>query len=450
MVIVNPTLPPLPSHIPYSFQGRPLAHLYVRFDPSLLTFVRRFITGRGYDKSFVSMIILDVNIASACVLLASKSIESEAIGDLNGATVRGNHKLIVLPFSTAPPSYAKAASSIAAPKTRTTAAGAGAFKLAISQAGGKHLPEYVIEQHITEHFNILWGKTVKIEKCREGIHSFFLFLASAEASQEAVAIFNDSLLGGTQIVVKFLDWEAKPSQQTVTQSIPSPRSMSHSGPRYEACKLFVYSNPKFPNFISEKDLLDHFKEFNPFKAYMIMKESRSTGVGVVFFASKDIADNAKEKMTGTKVLNVYSISLKYEDPSRPPKSPRSHTHNEYSSSRNPEYSPISSASPTSPQSSPSNDTILSSCSLKVSYLPEGVTVKKLSQLFGEFGELDGEPVIHFKGGSNPYAHVNFRTELSSQRALENLNHTPFEGSVITVKYVRSMPHHTAKKGQRPH
>lgn len=446
MVIVNPIPPHLPSHIPHSFQGKPLAHLYLQFDPSLLTFVRKFIIGRGYDKNFVSLIILDLKLVSACVLLSPKSIESVAIDDLNGETVRERHKLIVLPFSTAPPSYAKAASRIAAPRTGTTA---GAFKLAIGQAGGKHLPEYIIEQHITEHFIILWGKIVKIVKCKEGSHSFFIFLASAESAHDAVAIFNDSLLNGIQITVKFVEWEAKPVAQG---SVPSPRSKSRSGSGtgYEACKLFVYSNPKFPNFISEKDLLDHFKEFNPFRAYIIMKEAWSTGVGVVFFPSKDVADNVMEKMVGTKVLNVYTISLKYEDPSRPPKSPTSrshahhHTHGEEYSSRSPDYS---STSPTSPPKSSSDDTI--SRSLKVSYLPEEATVKKLAQLFGEFGELDGEPVMHFKGGSNPYAHVNFRTKRSAQRALEQLNHTPFEDSVITVKCVHSLTH-TAKKGQRPH
>ena len=444
MVKVTPILPPLPSHIPHSFQGKPLAHLYIQFDPSLLTDVTRFVIGRGYDKNFVSMIMLDLKLASACALLAPKSIESEAISDLNGVRVKGNHKLIVVPFSTAPPSYAKAASRIATPRTSTTA---GVFKLAIGQAGGKHLPEYIIKQHITEHFKILWGNFVKIVKCKEGNDSFFLFLASAESAQEAVAIFNNSLLGGIQISVKFVEWEAKPSQTVAAQgTVPSPRSKSHSSPRNEACKLFVYSNPKFPNFISEKDLLDHFKDFNPFKAHIIMKASQSTGVGVVLFPSKDVADDVMEKMVGTKVLNIYTISLKYEDPSRSPKSPRSHTHHH---THGEEYS-SKNYSPTSPPKSSSDDgVILPSCSLKVSYLSEGATVRKLARLFGEFGELDGEPVIHFKGGSNPYAHVNFQTKQSAQRALEQLNRTPFEGSVITVKYVRSVPY-TAKRGRRPH
>ena len=465
-------LPPLPEHLPRSIQGHPFAHLSLHFDPSVRGYVQDCIRNSGYDKNLISVKILEEGVVHACALMLPQGIRDdwEAIDQLDGTTLQGSHKLRVVPFQTPSP-------EAASPNVLEGGEGdGGTYRLTV----GPSFPPSIIQQHLEEHFSIFKSKIHKIEQRQltRG-HSFSLTLSSLRCAKEAVATFHHSLLKGIQISVSLEDSGRETGKQASELKTRTPAS------KLEPTSVFVYSNPKFPNFVSNNDLREHFRVFGPRDGFIIKKKGLSTGVGKVTFPSRTVAEDAIRKMGESKVLGVYSISLKLENPAYPPKSRRGKGQD--SSSRQPvgnggadvrcppseeehlvlsqvdssngsrfgaksesqsrqrqQRQPLepvtsqvrpSSSSSSSSSSSPSPSQ--ASSSIKVSHLSDTITSKKLAKLFREFGELEGDPVIHHKG-RQPYAHVNFKSKSAARRALK-LNNTLFEGQKIAVKEAQPIP-----------
>ena len=426
-----------------------------------MSLVEDCIRRNGYNKNLVSVIVMDPELASACAVLVPESIKKvqEVCNDLNGVRIRDNYQLRelqVLPFKPTR-SSSNPASELPTPKSES-----GFFRLAV----GPQFPKNIIGRHIAEYFVIFKPRVEKLADC-----SFMVTLPSRTSAEEAVKVFNNSLLKGIQITVNFVGDLSQPnaadmarqdgakaltsipaaSQESYhreeprlseTESLTSNRVLQDSQSVCKTCNIFVYSRPKFPEFVRGKDLMDHFQEYNPVNAFIIKREKRSTGTAKVTFPSRDMAEKAMMAKNGTKVLKCYGISLKFENPAHPPKPEGHHTrHGKWegttASSQEgcPGTPPVTDLSPPLSQSY-QNLSVARAVSLKVSHLPHTVTIQKLIGLFKKFGELDGNPVIH--KGRDPYAHVNFRAEAAAENALQ-LNGFKFEGSRITVKLVRSPP-----------
>lgn len=297
--------------------------------------VEECIRRNGYDKNLISLIVMDAELASACAVLVPGSNKSIACNDLNGVLVieAADFKLEVLPFK--PCQFP--ASDHATPKSAS-----GIFRLAISPP----LPKFIIGRHIEERFAIF---KPKVEKSKD--HSFIVSIQSLSCAKEAVAVFNNSLLQGIQITVSFeggLSCHKQPNMSVGAKALTSSSDYSaayrtseesysyHEEVRLietecgsvpqdslhfvnEDCNVFVYSKPKFPDFVGREELMEHFREFKPVNAYIIKKQRRSTGTGKVIFPSKVVAEKAMKAKKGTKVLKYYTISLKFENPAYPPK-----------------------------------------------------------------------------------------------------------------------------------
>jgi hypothetical protein len=205
-----------------------------------------------------------------------------------------------------------------------------------------------------EHFAKFRPKAVEATN-----NSFIVSIQSLIPAKEAVDVFNNSLLKGVQISVNFegglpfheqpgflghlspsvsrdvRSLASSPSQYVVDEAKGSTSSLGYMTTEYcgkgslfyqepqfvgEPCNVFIYSNPKFPDFVQRKDLMEHFQVFSPVDAFIIKKKGQSTGTAKITFRSKAVAEEAMRVKKGTKVLDCYSISLKFEDPAHPPKS----------------------------------------------------------------------------------------------------------------------------------
>lgn len=296
--------------------------------------VEECIRRNGYSKNLVSLIVMDAELASACAVLVPENIKSIACNDLNGVLVNEDteFKLEVLPFK--PCQFPNPASEHATPRSASSI-----VKLAINPP----LPEFIIGRHIEEHFAIF---KPTVEKLTD--HTFIVSIQSLSSAKEAVQVFNNSLLKGIQITVIFEKGPSQPNIMSVGANAltsgsgysaayrTSEESYSYhersdtfgSVPQdslhfnSEARNVFVYSNPKFPDFVGRRELMEHFREFNPVDAFVIKRQKRSTGTGKVTFPSKVLAEKAMKSKKGTKMLKNYTISLKFENPACPPK-PRS-------------------------------------------------------------------------------------------------------------------------------
>lgn len=332
--------PKLPYYLPHSIRSTPVAHLFLKFNPSVMSLVEDCVRDNGYSKNLVSVIVLDAKLASACAVLIPESIKSRACSDLNGALIGKDLKLEVLPFK--PGQSPNHTFNSATPKSAS-----GVFRLTV----GPRLPRYIIKQHIDEHFAIFKPEIAQVEQSLAINRSFVITFPSLSSAKEAVAAFNNSLLKGMQIKVRFEEDVSHYEQPNVSRVkaltahsvskeahkvneectshhgglhlsraeafTPSPLTLPESR---EVWNIFVYSNPRFPDFVGSRELMEHFREFTPVNAYIIKKQKRSTGTGKVSFPTRDVAEKAMKAKKGTKVLDFYTISLKFEDPAHPPKS----------------------------------------------------------------------------------------------------------------------------------
>lgn len=328
---VEVLLPELPHYLPRSLRSEPVAHLFLKFHPSVMSLVEKCIQGNGYSKYLVSVIIMEAEVASACAVLVPECIKSEAYKNLNGAHLREDFKLEVLPFKHGKlpnPSFDSTAHKSAS----------GIFELSISP----QLPGYIIKRHIEEHFQRL--KPAKIDLSAD--HCWKISFSSLSSAKEAVATFNNSLLMDKIIQVSFYEQPGlldranaftseahKLSDESTSYSFHGAQGVNEAEafhpiptPQGETCNIFVYSTPKFHDFVGRKELMKHFCKFNPVNAYVIKKHGLSTGTAKVSFPSKFVAEMAMEAMKRTKVLDSYTISLKFEDPSHPPKSKSHHVY----------------------------------------------------------------------------------------------------------------------------
>lgn len=407
-------LPILPDHLPHSIIGRPFAHLFLKFPPSIMNYVHDFIRGNGYEKNLISIKILDQRLVHACALLLPKDIQDdwETIMELSDKPIHNSCKLQILPFKKLP--------------RDVDTVGAESEQCAYRVLVGPRFPEYVIKQHIEEHFSILRSKILKIEHCQSQEHSFVLIFESLHCAKEAMATFHDSLLKGIQITVS-LDGKAPPVAANLQNRPGFTMSSDYDTPNKN---VFVYSKTKFPNYVTNEDLMEHFRDFRPEHAFIIKKRTQSTGVGKVMFPSESVAEEAIRRMDKTKLLGLYPIALKFENPDCPPKSQRERKQAPQPSG-NGGVVPVSQHPPPVSHQYYVETPVPIGSSIKVSHLPDSVTVKKLINKFKEYGDLAGDPVLH-RVGRFPYAHINFKSKYAAQEALA-LDRARFEGSVIAVK-----------------
>lgn len=118
------------------------------------------------------------------------------------------------------------------------------------------------------------------------------------------------------------------TRQSNTECFTSSRVLQDSPAVGKTCNVFVYSKPKFPDFVGGKDIMNHFREYSPIDAFVF-----KTGTAKIIFPSEVMAEKAMMAKNGTKVLEHYSISLKFENPAHPPKaeSEKSHLHSKWES-----------------------------------------------------------------------------------------------------------------------
>ena len=398
-------LPTLPGGLPRSISGHPLAHLFLKFHPSIRQYVHEHICGNGFKKNLISIKMLDQKLGQACALMLPEGTQDnwDALSELSEKPVHGKHTLQVMPF-------------------RKPLSPEGVYEPVIVMPEGKgtvlvgpRFPEYIIKQHIEEHFAALKSKIDKIEHSQSEEHSFVLMFQSLHSAEEAVMVFNGSLLRGIEITVTI------DSSSRVTPASPSPsrqnkKAASASPVESPSKNVFVYSHPKFSDHLTNQHLLEHFQCFNPINAYFIKRNRQLTGVGKVIFPSEALAGDAIREMTDTE-LHGSVISMQFEDPDYHPKSQQRER-------RRPAVQATENIK---------RDDNCTTSSLKVSHLPTTITVQKLINLFKVYGKLDGNPVIH-ETGRLPYAHVNFKSKYAAQKAVI-LNKERIEGSVISVKEV---------------
>lgn len=491
------------QQIPRSLLGNSLNHLFLRFHPSATEFVQDFIIARGFKNHLISIIILEPEITSACALMINFQSEKDVIESLNGELILPTeHKLNVKCFFKDPVSLQAAIGDIEMCSS----------KVVITSP----LPEYVVPQHVKEHFSIFSPHIIAVEKDSSSEKGFSIIFASLANAKEAVSAYDNSLLQGAQIQVRHSQAvlvKAEPESKIQTHDQPvlsyDPQQLDDmkiyvgdfllpistpttSGFDDKQTKLFIYANPKFPKSVSKKHLMEHFHEFHPVDAYLIKisKTKNQTGTGVVVLPSKCVAESAIAQMQKTKILDC-SISLKLEDPSPPKAAHKDHKRKFATSDMGaPQGSKdlicLSSSSKSHPQNASSGcdklptkqdqvtaknnscsikkqpshllpvppkrlsetGTCISSqmpkakellpaessseeCSVKVSYLPQATTANDLRKLFERVGEMDGAPVLHLKGHP-PYAHVNFKSPISAQKAL-NLRMPKVKGVNVTVR-----------------
>ena len=340
------------------------------FSSSFVGEVLQFVRNCGLRRILISIIILDPDPysypdrVSACALLKQGNDyeRTRAQKDINDSSTEKS-ELRVLRFQ-------KNSVSVNRPES----ASPYNKKVVITSV----LPDYIIDQHVLEHFGYFSSYIERVEKCAFE-QNFSLLFHSAHEASEAVSAYNNSIFMGIKIQVILVEVhsvysEAEQMLKEATSSsfgqqddnsatnVDPKELIGHTAAKWrrgdkaetreaaelceahleseaatvtpgsEEIKVFIRSNPKFSASVHKEHLMKHFKNFDPVNAYLIrnQKTKKQTGTGVVVLPSRRTAEGAIAKMRNSKILDKYSISLELEHP--PLETTKEYSRNKHSSS----------------------------------------------------------------------------------------------------------------------
>ena len=285
------------------------------------------------------------NGTSAIVAMTPASIGETVILSLNGSLVTGQFRLTVKPYMKKKPDASipdaskkkrnrkkkkNASAEPAVPTAPVPLYGTG-LAPPVPPAGtcrvffGSKLPPYTNEQHIKDHFrnyaaSILNVELVRDRRTKEFKGFGFIVFRNAGSAQAAISALDRSILLGVSIRVSLDKSQEKsvppPSLFDPVQSSQDPADLSDTesvssnfSTQGDKIKVIVHSRPKLPD-IPNKVFKSHFKQFNHGISHAFIarnNEKQSQGYGIIVFKSSEVAEQAMEKMRGTKIQGKYEL-----------------------------------------------------------------------------------------------------------------------------------------------
>ena len=283
-------------------------------------------------------------------------------------------------------------------------------------AADKYVEEYLRDHEFGENvaeFNKLSGKTAVVT------------VKPASVGNTLVSNLNGAKIQG-QYNLQAVYYK----KRSVIKEKQSKGSTENATSMGNDCELYVGAS--LPSSTTKKDIYEHFDKFASDIQNVELAEDEFTHLfkGHVFikFSTPEAASRAMQTLHHTMLLGICinirhstrktsKVISKFSPPSHGAKLCHGTVRGEHKQS----------------QSSLATSTAVSQNggSIKVTKLPQGITMEELRLHFLSVGVIKGEPTI--KQGKPCYAFINYVAASSAERAASILNGTSIKGTSITVK-----------------
>ena len=285
------------------------------------------------------------------VTFTSHASAAAAIRKLNGSKLQGKHELLVqfkhnqerskesrhsLPAVPSSRGKSSLSSSVAPKGARCDYTPSDSDTESIPEecvlyirSKYKVLPDYITRQHITEHFkefkkHITNSRIIRDRATNKSKGFGFITFSSKASAQAALRKLNGSKLHGKfELVIEYKHGKRGAGKQRLSvatsTSSASASSGIHTSAEHQSQGNVLYIRAKYtvlPAYINNQHLKEHFQEFKEdiVSARMICDPAtrKSRGYGFITFTSVQAAEEAIQKLNGSKLHGKFNLLVEFQ------------------------------------------------------------------------------------------------------------------------------------------